>query len=106
MSSGEVLMFSGSRLEWLVFVGMCICVLALTLFPAPTRHAPFNAVYGPTTDLRSSIDVHQAFPLMLTCAPVEHVGARLLPAQLEPAQHDPSATISGTGSPRTIVLRC
>jgi hypothetical protein len=97
-------MYLGSRLEW-VLVAVA-CVFAIVLFPAPARHGPFNAVYGPTTDLRSSIDVHQALPLMLSAIAVERSGAPCNSAQLEMIRQHFLCTHVAHIAVSVLVLRC
>jgi hypothetical protein len=97
-------MFFGHRFEWVFLAG--ICVLAMALFPAPSHQAPFNAVYGPTTDLRSSVDVAQALPLLLAAMIVARVLAPIAPAHSERIQRDSSIEHSLAPPPLSTVLRC
>src|ERR1700761_5033159 len=97
-------MFFGPKLGWVAFVA--VCVVAMVLFPAPSRHAPFNAVYGPTTDLRSSVDVGQALPLILGAAMVTRSVTLAAPAHQERADREFATTHAFTASPLSIVLRC
>jgi hypothetical protein len=97
-------MFFGSKLEWIVLA--VACVVALLLFPAPTQHAPFSAVYGPATDLRSSIDVTQAIPLLITAMLIGRLTVSLAPSQPELIHRDFVTVHSPVLSQRAGVLRC
>ena len=97
-------MYLGSKFEWVILA--VVCVVALFLFPAPARHGPFSAVYGPTTDLRSSIDVAQAVPLMLCAIVIARIGVPLSPARPELVHRDFATTHSHVLPQRASVLRC
>src|SRR3954454_19092277 len=100
-------MSSGSRLLWVVLAVACVLgVLAMTMFPAPWCHAPFNAVNGPTTDLRSSINVAQALPLILAALIVARMAVPLAPAHSELLHREFATEHSSAPPPHTIVLRC
>ena len=97
-------MLQGSRFVWIILA--VACVFAAVLFPAPVHHGPFNAVYGPATDLRSSIDVRQALPLMFAAMIVALIAAPLAPAHPELVHRDFATEHSPTFPQRASVLRC
>jgi hypothetical protein len=94
----------GSRFAWVLMA--VVCVLTIVLFPAPVRHGPFTTVYGPTTDLRSSIDVHQVFPLMLSGAVIARVMAPLPASHSERMEKPFAPTCSPISPHRMTILRC
>jgi hypothetical protein len=97
-------MLQGSRFVWIILA--VACVFAAVLFPAPMHHGPFTAVYGPATDLRSSIDVRQALPLLLTAMVVASITTPLAPAHPELVHRDFATEHSPTLPQRASVLRC
>lgn len=97
-------MFKGSRFVWIILA--VACVFATVLFPAPAHHGPFTAVYGPATDLRSSIDVRQALPLSLTAIVVATIAAPLAPAHPELVDREFATEHSAIFPQRASVLRC
>jgi hypothetical protein len=97
-------MYSGFRVALVLFAG--VCVFAIVLFPAPTHHGPFNAVYGPTTDLRSSVNAHQVFPLMLSLMLAARLNAPFAPADAQRVHRDFATVHSATAAPLYVVLRC